>query len=76
MFHITKEDKKEILQILLEHDCRCKMNILVNNFNYLNDKKTKRAKIREIIKVLNKELKKSVEVEIVEKEGLVEIRYY
>lgn len=76
MFHITKEDKKEILQTLLEHDCRCKMNILVNNFNYLNDKKTKRAKIREIIKVLNKELKKSVEVEIVEKEGLVEIRYY
>lgn len=76
MFHITKEDKKEILQILLEHDCRCKMNILVNNFNYLNDKKTKRAKIREIIKVLNKELKQSVKAEIVEKEGLVEIIYY
>lgn len=73
MFHITKEDKKEILQILLEHDCRCKMNILVNNFNYLNDKKTKRAKIREVIKVLNKELKESVEVEIVEKQGFVEI---
>lgn len=76
MFHITKEDKKEILQILLEHDCRCKMNILVNNFNYLNDKKTKRAKIREIIKVLNKELKQSVKAEIVEKEGFVEIVYY
>jgi len=76
MFHITKEDKKEILQILLEYDCRCKMNILVNNFNYLNDKKTKRAKIREIIKVLNKELKQSVKAEIVEKEGLVEIIYY
>lgn len=76
MFHITKEDKKEILQILLEHDCRCKMNILVNNFNYLNDKKTKRAKIREIIKVLNKELKQSIKAEIVEKEGLVEIIYY
>lgn len=76
MFFIAKKDKKEILQMLLEHDCRCKMNDLVKQYSYLNDKKTKRAKIREVIKVLNKELKKSVEVEIVEKEGLVEIRYY
>ena len=76
MFFIAKKDKKQILQILLEHDCRCKMNDLVKQYSYLNDKKTKRTKIREIIKVLNKELKKSVEVEIVEKQGLVEIRYY
>lgn len=76
MFLITQKDKKEVLQILLKYDCKCKMNILVKQYSYLNDKKTKKAKIREIIKVLNKELKKSVEVEIVEKEGLVEIRYY
>lgn len=76
MFLITQKDKKEILQILLEHDGRCKMNDLVKQYSYLNDKKTKRAKIREVIKVLNKELKKRAKVEIVEKEGFVEIIYY
>ena len=76
MFLITQKDKKEILQTLLEHKCKCKMDILVENFSYLNDKKTKRAKIREVIKVLNKELKQSIKAEIIEKEGFVEIIYY
>ncbi len=76
MFFIAKKDKKQILQILLEHDCRCKMNDLVKQYSYLNDKRTKRAKIREIIKVLNKELKQSIKAEIIEKEGFVEIIYY
>ncbi len=75
MFLITQKDKKEILQILLEHDCRCKMNDLVKQYSYLNDKRTKRAKIREVVKVLNKELKQ-IKTEIVEKQGLVEIIYY
>lgn len=75
MFTITKKDKKEILKILLDHNCRCKMSDLVKEYSYLNDKKTKRAKIKEIIKVLNKELSKMIEVQIVEVNGWVEVDF-
>ena len=75
MFQITQKDKKEILKILFDHDCKCKMNDLVKSYSYLNDKKSKRAKIREVIKVLNKELQKIIKVEIVESHGEVKIYF-
>lgn len=75
MFHITKKDKKEILKILFDHGCKCKMNDLVKSYSYFNDKKSKRAKIREIIKKLNKELQKIIKVEIIEGHGEVKIYF-
>lgn len=73
MFSIKQKDKTEILKILLEHDCKCKMSELVREYSYLNDKKIKKAKIREIVRKLNKELNKTVELRIVEIDGSVEI---
>lgn len=75
MFQITKKDKKEILKILFAHDCKCRMGVLVEKYSYENDRKSKSAKIREVIKVLNKELQKKVKVEIIEKHGNVEIYF-
>lgn len=75
MFLITQKDKREILKILLEHKCKCRMSILVENFSYSNDKKTKKAKIREVIKVLNRELSKTIKLQILENKGFVEIIY-
>ena len=75
MYHITKKDKEEILKILLENDCKCKMNVLVREYSYLNDKQNKRAKIREVIKVLNKEIQKTINAEIVEIEKSVMIKF-
>ena len=64
MYHITKKDKKEILKILFEHDCKCRMSALVKKYSYAYNKKSRRAKIREIIKKLNKELQEMIKVEI------------
>ena len=46
MFLITGKDKAEILKILLEHNCKCKMSELVREYSYLNDKKSKKGKIK------------------------------
>ena len=73
MYHITQKDKKEILKILFKHKCKCKMSVLVKEYSYANDKQSKRAKIREVIKRLNKELQKMLKVEIVENGAWVEI---
>lgn len=75
MFFITQKDKKEILEILLKHDGKCKMSDLVKEYSYSNDKYTKKKKIKEVLEVLNKELKKSVVINIVENKGIVEILF-
>lgn len=43
MFLVTQKDKTEILKILLENNCKCKMSELVREYSYLNDKKSKKA---------------------------------
>jgi len=73
MYHITQKDKTEILKILFEHDCKCKMSDLVKEYSYLNYKKNKKEKIREVIRKLNKELNEVIEVQIIEIKGYVEI---
>lgn len=73
MFLITQKDKAEILKILLEHNCKCKMSELVREYSYLNDKKSKKGKIREVVRQLNKELNSTIEMRIVEIGGSVEI---
>ncbi len=75
MFLITKKDKKEVLNILITHECRCKMSELIKEYSYLNDKKSKREKIREIIRGLNEELNKTIELQIVEDKEYVKIMF-
>lgn len=73
MYHITENDKKEILNILLNYKCKCKMSELIKGYGYLNDKKSKRDKIRKIIRKLNEELNKTINLQIIEDKAYVEI---
>ncbi len=75
MFLITKNDKKEILNILIHYNCKCKMSELIKEYSYLNDRKSKREKIRMIIRELNRELNRMIKLQIVEKENYVEIKF-
>lgn len=64
-FHITEKDKVNVLRAFLENDNVCTINEIIRYMKYYEVKEKRIKKAEEVIKLLEKSLRKTVQLRIV-----------
>lgn len=64
-FHITEKDKVNVLRAFLENDNVCTINEIIRYMKYYEVKEKRIKKAEEVINLLEKSLRKTVQLRIV-----------
>ena len=64
-YHITKKDKLNVLHAFLVNDGVCNLNTILHYLKYYNLKKEQVKKAKLVLKELEKDLQKTIQVKII-----------